>query len=146
MLMEIAAANAIFKTLSTALGNGKSLYDMGAQLASYFSAGHAIQAKAGTKDSTGTALECFLYREEQARQREQLRFHLNKSRLCAWTDFVKFEAEWHRDRKEEELALRKAQARKRLKLQQDIQLAIHVGTTLLLATGLLFGIAIYYKG
>jgi hypothetical protein len=38
MLMEIAAANAIFKTLSVALKNGKSLYELGTQVSDYLGA------------------------------------------------------------------------------------------------------------
>ena len=102
MLMEIAAANAIFKTLSVALKNGKSLYELGTQVSDYLGATQKVKDKAGNSESRGTALECFQYQEQLRIQREQLEFHLKKSRLNGWSDFVKFEAEWHRERREEE--------------------------------------------
>ena len=146
MLMEIAAANAIFKTLSVALKNGKSLYELGTQVSDYLGATQKVKDKAGNSESRGTALECFQYQEQLRIQREQLEFHLKKSRLNGWSDFVKFEAEWHRERREEEQEKVNAQIRRNAKLQKDVSLAINVGVCMLLAMGLLFGIAIYYKG
>ena len=146
MLIEIAAANAIFKTLSVALKNGKSIYEMGEKLTDYFSATHEIKQKAGDSSSSGTALEAFQYQEQLTRQRAELEFHMKKSRLQGWSDFVKFEAEWHRQRREEELAKNNARIRRNAKLQKDIGLAINVGICMILAMGLLFGIAVYIKG
>tara|TARA_R110000796_G_scaffold4393_1_gene17013 strand:+ start:160 stop:594 length:435 start_codon:yes stop_codon:yes gene_type:complete len=144
--MEIAAANAIFKTLSVALKNGKSLYELGTQVSDYLGATQKVKDKAGNSESRGTALECFQYQEQLRIQREQLEFHLKKSRLNGWSDFVKFEAEWHRERREEEQEKVNAQIRRNAKLQKDVSLAINVGVCMLLAMGLLFGIAVYYRG
>ena len=146
MLAEIAIANALYKTVSTAFKNGKSIYDMGSSLTDYFSATHDVQKKAGDSSSKGTALEAFQYQEQQRVQRANLEYHMKKSRLGGWTDFVRFEANWHRQRKEEELALRKKNARQAAKLQKDLQLGINIGVCMILAVGLLFGIAIYYRG
>jgi len=146
MLAEIAIANSLYKVVSTAFKNGKSIYDMGSSLTDYFSATHEVQKKAGDSSSKGTALEAFQYQEQQRIQRANLEWHMKKSRLGGWTDFVRFEAEWHRQRKEEELALRKKNARQAAKLQKDLQLAINIGVCMILAMGLLFGIAIYYRG
>ena len=146
MLIEIAAANAIFKTLSVALKNGKSIYDMGEKLTDYFSATHEIKQKAGDSSSSGTALEAFQYQEQLNRQRAELEFHMKKSRLQGWSDFVRFEAEWHRQRKEQEQKKINQRIKRNAKIQKDIGLAINVGVCMLLAMGLLFGIAIYYKG
>ena len=146
MLAEIMLCNSLYKTVSTAFKNGKSIYDMGSSLTDYFSATHEVQKKAGDSGSKGTALECWQYQEQQRIQRANLEWHMKKSRLGGWTDFVRFEAEWHRQRKEEELALRKKNARQAAKLQKDLQLAINIGVCMILAMGLLFGIAIYYRG
>ena len=146
MLVEIAAANAIFKTLSTALGNGKSLYDLGSQLSDYLGATQKVKEKAGDSTSKGTALEAFQYNETLRIQREQLEYHLKKSRLNGWSDFVRFEAEWHRERKEQEQEKINQRIKRNAKIQKDVGLAINVGVCMLLAMGLLFGIAIYYKG
>ena len=146
MLAEIALANALYKTVSTAFKNGKSIYDMGSQLTDYFSATHEVQKKAGDSSSKGTALEAYQFAEQQRIQRANLEWHMKKSRLNGWTDFVRFEAEWHRQRREEEAALIKKKARQAAKLQKDVALGINVGICMILALGLLFGIAIYYRG
>jgi hypothetical protein len=146
LLLEIAAANAIFKTLSTAFKNGKQLYEVGGQVSDYLSATQKVKEKAGDAASRGTALECFQYNEQLRIQREQLEFHLKKSRLNGWSDFVKFEAEWHRQRREEEQEKVNTRIRRNAKLQKDVALGINVGICMILALGLLFGIAVYLKG
>ena len=146
MLMEIAAANAIWKTLSTALKNGQQLYQLGTQLNDYLSATQKVKEKAGDASSRGSALECFQYAEQQRIQREHLEHHLKKSRLNGWSDFVKFEAEWHRQRRAEEQEKINERIRRNAKLQKDLELATNVGICMILAMGLLFGIAVYIKG
>ena len=146
MLMEIAAANAIWKTLSTALKNGQQLYQMSTALGEYLSATQKVKDKAGDASSRGSALECFQYQEQLRIQREQLEYHLKKSRLNGWSDFVKFEAEWHRQRRAEEQEKINERIRRNAKLQKDLELATNVGICMILAMGLLFGIAVYIKG
>lgn len=146
MLIEIAAANAIFKTLSVALKNGKSIFEMGEKLTDYFSATHEIKTKAGDANSKGSALECFQAQEMLNKQRSELEWHLKKSRLNGWSDYVRFEAEWHRQRKEQEQDKINQRIKRNAKIQKDVELAINVGIVMLLALGLLFGVAVYYKG
>ena len=145
MLAEIAIANAIWKTLSTALKNGKQFYEMGSQVNEYLSATQKVKEKAGDSNSRGTPLEAFNYNETLNRQRSELEFHLKKSRLNGWSDFVKFEAEWHRERREAEQAKINARIRRNNKLQKDISLAINIGICMIIAMGLLFGIAVYMR-
>ena len=59
MLAEIAIANAIWKTLSTALKNGKQLYEVSGQVSEYLSATQKVKEKAGDANSRGTALEAY---------------------------------------------------------------------------------------
>jgi len=144
MLAEIAIANAIWKTLSTALKNGKQLYEVGGQVNDYLSATQKVKEKAGDASSRGTALEAYQFEEQQRVQRSQLEFHLKKSRLGGWSDFVKFEAEWHRKRKEEEQSKRNARIRRNNKLQNDVALAMKVFGILVVIMAALFGVAVYY--
>ena len=143
MLMEIAAANAIWKTLSTCLKNGKQLYEMGTQVSEYLSATQKVKEKAGDSSSRGTALECFQYNEQLRIQREQLEYHLKKSRLGGWSDFVKFEAEWHRQRKEEEQEEVRKRARRRKAIDRNITEALKAMGILVMVMGVAFGVAIY---
>jgi hypothetical protein len=145
MLIEIAAANLAFKTVSTLLKNGKQLYQIGSQMNDYLSASQKVKDKAGDANSRGTALEAYQFAEQERVRRSQLEFHLKKSRLNGWSDFVKFEAEWHRQRKEEEKEKINARIRRNNKLQKDISLAINIGICMIIAMGLLFGIAVYIR-
>ena len=145
MLVEIAAANLIFKTLSTALGNGKSIFDMGVKLGEYFELTHKINTKAEDKSSGGSALEAFQYQEKLKSDRETLRYHLNKSRLCAWSDFINFEAEWHRERKEKELELKRKKYQRQKSIHENIAAATKAAVILLIIIAALFGVALYLR-
>ena len=145
MLIEIAAANLAFKTVSTLLKNGKQLYQIGSQMNDYLSASQKVKDKAGDANSRGTALECFQFAEQERVRREQLEHVLKKSRLNGWIDFVKFEAEWHRQRKEEEKEKINARIRRNNKIQKDVTLAINIGIFMIVAVGILFGIAVYMR-
>tara|TARA_R110000782_G_scaffold55340_1_gene116643 strand:- start:193 stop:639 length:447 start_codon:yes stop_codon:yes gene_type:complete len=145
MLIEIAAANLAFKTVSTLLKNGKQLYEVGVQVSDYLSATQKVKEKAGNSASKGTALQAFQYNETLRIQRSQLEFHLKKSRLNGWSDFVKFEAEWHRNRKEEEKAKARKKAAKQKAIQENIDMGIKIGCILLIIMGALFGVAVYLR-
>jgi len=145
MLVEIAAANLAFKTVSTLLKNGKQLYQIGSQMNDYLSASQKVKDKAGDANSRGTALEAYQFAEQERVRRSQLEFHLKKSRLNGWSDFVKFEAEWHRQRKEEEKEKINARIRRNNKIQKDVTLAINIGIFMIVAVGILFGIAVYMR-
>ena len=145
MLIEIAAANLAFKTVSTLLKNGKQLYQIGSQMNDYLSASQKVKEKAGDANSHGTAYECFQFAEQERIRRSQLEFHLKKSRLNGWSDFVKFEAEWHRNRKEEEKAKARKKAAKQKAIQENIDMGIKIGCILLIIMGALFGVAVYLR-
>ena len=144
MLLELAALNASFAILKTGFSNGKDIYAMGTTLANYFSATHEIKSKAGDATSKGSALECFQAQELLNKQRNELEHFLKKSRLNGWSDFVRYEAEWHRERREEEQEKINARIRRNNKIQKDVSLAINIGICMIIAMGLLFGIAVYY--
>ena len=145
MLLELAALNASFAILKTGFSNGKDIYAMGKTLANYFEASSEIKSKAGDANSKGSALECFQAQELLNKQRSELEWHLKKSRLNGWSDFVKFEAEWHRQRREEEQEKINARIRRNNKIQKDVALAINIGICMIIAMGLLFGIAVYMR-
>ena len=144
MLLELAALNASFAILKTGFSNGKDIFAMGNTLANYFSATHEIKSKAGDATSKGSALECFQAQELLNKQRNELEHFLKKSRLNGWSDFVRYEAEWHRERREEEQEKINARIRRNNKIQKDVSLAINIGICMIIAMGLLFGIAVYY--
>lgn len=146
MLLEMAAANLAFKTVQGFLNNGKTLYDCGSALTDYFSASSEINKKAGSSTSSGSALECYQAQQELKKQRESLKWHMNKSALMGWSDYLAFEAEWHRERKAEEQAVRVKAAKRQQELEESLSLGIKVLAIIATAMALLFGVALYFKG
>ena len=134
-----------FKTVSTLLKNGKTIFELGTQLDDYLNATQKVKEKAGNSASKGTALQAFQYNETLRIQRSQLEYHLKKSRLQGWSDYVKFEAEWHRSRKEEEKAKARKKAAKQKEIKENIDIGIKVGCILLIIMGALFGVAVYMR-
>jgi|TARA_R110002124_G_scaffold168368_1_gene335822 hypothetical protein len=146
MLLEMAAANLAFKTVTTFLNNGKTLYECGSSLTDYFSASSEINKKAGSSTSSGSALESYQAQQELKKQREQLKWHMNKSALMGWSDYLAFEAEWHRERKAEEQAVRVKAAKRQQELEANMSIGIKVLGVIFLAMAMLFGVAVYIKG
>ncbi len=144
MLLELAALNASFAVLKAGFNNGRDLVEMGTTLSKWFEASSEINQKQSNKEGSGTALECWQQQELVKRQREHLRWAIGKTRLQAWSDFIKFEAEWHREKKEAAHAERVRIAKKQKAMVENINLGIQVMGCLLLAMGLLFGITFYY--
>ena len=116
MLAELAAANAAFKIIKAAVSNGKDIYECGKPLTAWFTASSAINLKQASKYGGGSPLEAWEAQEKIREQREDLKWMLNQRRLCGWVDFLAFEAEWHRDRKEA-IRLKRNQ---RIRLKNDI--------------------------
>lgn len=145
MLVELAAANAAFQVIKSAVSNGKDIYSCGKSLTDWFSASSAISLKQSSKYSGGSAYEAWEAQETVREQREELKFMLNKRRLQGWVDFVAFEAEWHRDRREaEKLTLKRRAIRKRVMIK-NLNMAITVGLIFLAMMGVLFGVVVYVQ-
>ena len=145
MLAELAAANAAFKVIKAAVGNGKDIYTCGKSLTDWMTASSSINVKQSSKYSGGSAFEAWEAQEALREQRADLKFMLNKRRLQGWVDFVRFEAEWHRERNERI----RLKAKKRLKLKKDIVEVIKItsmGISIIVCiVAAVFGVAWYYK-
>ena len=120
MIAELAAANAAFAVIKATVANGGELFSAGGKLVEYFDSKAKIQERA-TKKAGGRPIEGRSDIEEfmaleQLRQQEEL---LRESMVYAgrpgmWEDWVKFQAEAARGRREaQEAAKRAAQARKK---------------------------------
>ena len=145
MLLEMAAANVAFKTVQQLLLNGKTLYECGSSLSDYFSASSEINKKQSSSTGSGSALESYQAQQELKRQRDQLKWAMNKAALMGWSDYLAFEAEWHRDQKEAaRLATRKQHLRVEA-IQANISIGIKVGGILIIIMGAAFGVAIYLR-
>jgi hypothetical protein len=108
MLAELAAANAAFAVIKTAVQNGKDIAAAGSAIASFVGAKEDLQKKA-QKRGNGSDLEEFMALEQIREQEEQLKqIMIYAGRPGLWADWQKFQAKARVARREaEEAAIRK---------------------------------------
>lgn len=124
MLTEIAAANAAFSVIKTALANGKELSALGSKVFDYFDNKAKIQESANKKGG-GSDLQEFMALEQLRIQEEELRERMvYAGRPGLWTDWLKFQAAAARKRRED------AEAAKRKKAARIVQMWELAGWTL----------------
>ena len=108
MLAELAAANAAFSVIKTAVQNGKEIAAAGNAIAQFVGAKEDLQRKA-TKKGGGSDLEEFMALEQIREQEEQLKqIMIYAGRPGLWGDWQRFQAKARIARREaEEAAIRK---------------------------------------
>lgn len=109
MLAELAAANAAFQVIKTAIQNGKEISSMGQQIASFVSSKEDLQKKVQKKKSSafhqGNDFEEFMALEAIKKQEEELKqFMIYCGRPGLWNDWIKFQAEARVARQQAKLA------------------------------------------
>lgn len=112
MLAELAAANAAFSVIKTALVNGRELTAVGKQIGDFVTAKEELQRKGNKKKRKGVGgsdLEEFMALEKIREQEEQLKqIMIYAGRPGLWNDWQKFQAEARKSRRvQEELARRR---------------------------------------
>ena len=143
MLAEIAAANAAFAVIKGALANGKELHQLGSRVFDYFDNKAKIQESA-TKKGGGSDLAEFMALEQLRQQEEDLRERMvYAGRPGMWTDWLKFQAQAARQRREaKEEAAR--EARRRKEQLENMAEYIAIGLAVIVLAGLLVGGFIIY--
>tara|TARA_Y100000004_G_C8849234_1_gene383992 strand:+ start:114 stop:545 length:432 start_codon:yes stop_codon:yes gene_type:complete len=102
MLAELAAANAAFSVIKTAIQNGKEIADAGSAIANFVGAKEQLQKKAQKKGG-GSDLEEFMALEKIRQQEEQLKtIMIYAGRPGLWHDWQKFQAKARVARREAE--------------------------------------------
>jgi len=145
MLAELAAANAAFAVIKTALANGKELSALGGRVFDYFDNKAKIQEKA-TQKGGGSDMQEFMALEQLKQQEEHLRESMvYAGRPGLWDDWVKFQAAAARRRRE----AKEAEARRIVLRKQAIDrwseyIAISIAG-LILAALIVYGIVLYVK-
>jgi hypothetical protein len=145
MIAEIAAANAAFNVIKAALANGKELSALGSRVFDYFDNKAKIQEKA-TKKGGGSDLAEFMALEQLRQQEEELRERMvYAGRPGMWTDWLKFQAQAARQRREAKDAAVREAIRRRENLEQIVEyIAIGLGV-IVLAALMVGGLVIYMK-
>ena len=145
MLAELAAANAAFSVIKTALANGKELSALGSKVFDYFDNKAKIQEKA-TKKGGGSDMQEFMALEQLKQQEEHLRESMvYAGRAGMWDDWVKFQAQAARRRREaKEAAAREAIRRKERAERFAEYFAIGIAT-IVLAGLMVYGMVLYVR-
>ena len=126
MLAELAAANAAFAVIKTAVQNGKEIAAAGSAIASFVGAKEDLQRKASKKGG-GSDLEEFMALEQIREQEDQLKqIMIYAGRPGLWGDWQRFQAKARIARREAEVA-----AAKRRQKMIDWTLIIMISSALL---------------
>ena len=95
MLAEIAACNAAFAVIKTALQNGKQIVDLGNQIGDFVNAEESARKKAEKlkRKSGGSDLSAFIQLEKVRQQEEELKqWMIYAGRPNLYQDWMKFKA------------------------------------------------------
>jgi len=107
MLAELAAANAAFQVIKSAVQNGKEIASAGKAIANFVGAKEQLQRKAQRKGG-GSDLEEFMALEQIREQEEQLKqIMIYAGRPGLWGDWQRFQAKARTARREAEIAAAK---------------------------------------
>jgi hypothetical protein len=116
MLAEIAAANAAFSVIKTALKNGREIYDVGDTATKYFDNKAAV-AKKAKRGGNKSELAAFLELQKLQKEEEWLKEHMiYAGDPGMWEAWLQFQADCKRNRQAQAAAAR----RKKLENQRII--------------------------
>jgi hypothetical protein len=129
VIAEIAAANAAFQVIKSAIKNSGEIASAGKAVIDYFSATHAIEEEVKkTPERKRSDLEEFLALEQLRKQEQELKeLLIYQGRPGMWDDFQAFRVKARQSREAEEReVLRKQLAEKarRKKMAENIMLAL----------------------
>jgi len=111
MLAELAAANAAFAVIKKTIANGQELASVAQQASSYFNSKSSI-AKKANKNGNKSDMEAFMALETLKQQEEELReIMIYAGRANMYDDWLQFQSDCKRKRKEEENALLRKKAK-----------------------------------
>ena len=131
MLAELAACNAAFSVIRTAIANGKEIADVGSSIASFVGAKEDLQRKAQRKGG-GSDLQEFLALEKIKQQEAELKQIMIAGRPGLWREWQAFQAKARVARREAEIAA----ANKRRKIIDGCIIAAFVVGCLAVISGL----------
>jgi len=122
MLAEIAAANAAFAVIKSAIQNGREIADVAHKVGEYVNATETLRKKGEKRKRKGHSdLEEFMHLEKLKQQEEELKqWMIYAGRPGLWGDWQRFQAEARKDR----LAAIERQKRKRQQLLEIIGISV----------------------
>ena len=147
MLAELAAANAAFSVIKAALANGKELSAIGGRVFDYFDNKAKLQEKATKKGGAERSdMEEFMALEQLKQQEEHLRESMvYAGRAGMWDDWVKFQAQAARRRREQKEAIARAAISRKERMEKAMEYFAVGIATVVLAALMVYGMVLYMK-
>lgn len=146
MIAELAAANAAFAVIKTAVQNGGDLLAAGQSLGQYFSAKTTLQKKVNDKSGNGkerSDLEEFLALQQlKEREAELKQLMIYSGKAGMWEEWLQYQSAQKKKRLDAERK-QKAEAIRRKKKIVDWTIGISLGLALLTGIGMI-GYIFYY--
>ena len=145
MIAELAAANAAYAVIKSALQNTGELASAGKALTSYFDNKSALQKKSNEKGNRSD-LEEFMALEQLKQQEKELeQLMIYSGRPGLWQDWIKFQAEAARGRREAMLEETRKRATRNAKIYQVFEWCLGILIALVVSACILFGAYVYVK-
>ena len=150
MLAELAVINAAYGVIKEVVGNGQELYAAGQYVAQFFNTKYELQKKLNEKppDQRNQLEEFFALEEIKAKEQELKELMIIAGRPGLWDDWLKFQAEAARARREEIARLELEAYNKQQKIKHGFEMAgvslLVIATLAGLAFMIIF-IATYHK-
>ena len=145
MIAELAAANAAYAVIKTCLQNTGELASAGQALASYFDNKSALQKKSNEKGNRSD-LEEFMALEHLKQQEQELeQLMIYQGRPGLWSDWIKYQADAARGRREAALEETRRKARRDAKIYQIFEWTLGIFIALVGLACILFGAYVYVK-
>ena len=123
MIAEIAAANAAFQVIKTAIKNSGEIASAGKAIVDYFSATHAIEEEVKkTPERKRSDLEEFLALEQLRKQEQELKeLFIYQGRPGLWDDWQAFKVKARQQREAEERQRIKADLDRKAKRKKTLE-------------------------
>ena len=150
MLAELAAINAAYGVIKEVVGNGQELYAAGQYVAQFFNTKHELQKKLNEAppDRRNQLEEFFALEEIKAREQELKDLMIIAGRPGLWDDWLQFQADQARARREEIARLEREAYLKKEKIKHSVEIAaisLLITATLTGLIAFIIFIATYHK-
>jgi hypothetical protein len=135
MIAELAAANAAYDVIKQTIQNGQEIYQAAEAMAQYFGLKQEIQRKAH-EHGYKSDLQSFMALEQMKAQEDELKeMMIYQGRGGMWNDWLQYQAEMARSRKEaEQEAILAQQKRKKMLVDGTIITIAIVGTFIIIGS------------
>ena len=141
MLAELAVINAAYGVIKEVVGNGQELYAAGQYVAQFFNTKYELQKKLNEKppDQRNQLEEFFALEEIKAKEQELKDLMIIAGRPGLWDDWLQFQADQARARREEIARLEREAYEKKERIKHNVELALAAVSI----TGAIVGVIVF---